>query len=201
MRSIQGISTISIYNCALDDCLHESASAGVIFSITEPPPHPTSLMLSAVTSLIFQKKWACVNRGAALHSSPFHLFRRWCWDAERPAVGAHPEDVRRGGKVKHLAYMFIMCSTPQNRPMFPRAQCLEKRWLTFAPVRRILNDGRQAEMNWEKIASLNHAAEGGEKERGWFLIPSRYCCLSGPYFPSFFFPAHTDKSVHARRER
>lgn len=35
LRWIRGISTISIYNCAVDDCLHQSASAGVIFSITE----------------------------------------------------------------------------------------------------------------------------------------------------------------------
>lgn len=103
-------------------------------------------MLSAVTSLIFQKKLACLNRGAALSSSPFHNPTLGCG---APATGCvRPEDVRRRGKVKHSAagrglyvhYVLIMC-----RPLSPREQCLplEKHWLTFAPVRRILNEGRQ----------------------------------------------------------
>lgn len=102
-RSGAGISTISIYNCALDERLLQSASAGVIFSITDkypPSPPPSCSLLSLLSS--FKKISMSQPRRS---SAPFHLSAlSMAADIGMRSAsrGVCPEDVRRRGKVKHL---------------------------------------------------------------------------------------------------
>lgn len=130
-------------------------------------------MLLAVTSLISpKKKFACLSPGSHLSTSLLPA-----WPLMSRCGGVRPQDVRRRGKVKRLAARRDLCvhyplnSTESPPPLdpapaFPREQCLllEKRWLAFAPGRRMLNEGRP----WrqiEKRSHLNIATEEEEKKK------------------------------------
>lgn len=141
----------------------QSASASVILSTDKDAPCCHFSHLKEISTFLL---W----RGSTLRTFPLPA---WPLMSAGRAACVERSAARRGLDVHHAL----------NSP--------EKRWLAFAVERRVLNEGRRRRWMEKKITSLNRVAggggegEGGEK-RGWFLIPSLYCCLSGPDFPSFF---------------